>query len=155
VSALSDFTAGTIHASIEIEAAPEVVWDALTEPAQLMSWWGSPDTYRTFDWQVDLRPGGKWSSRAERLDGSNQGVVHGEYLEVERPHVLVYTWIPSWDGDAETTIRMELAATAAGTRVKVRHSGFADRTASGAGHAQGWVRVLGWLAEHAALRSRG
>lgn len=58
MSALSDFSAGTIHASIEIEAPPDVVWDALTEPAQLMSWWGSSELYRTFDWQVDLRPGG-------------------------------------------------------------------------------------------------
>lgn len=65
----------------------------------------------------------------------------------------MYTWIASWDGDAETVIRMELTATDTGTRVKVRHSGFADRAASGAGHADGWVRVLGWLAEHAALRS--
>lgn len=154
MSALADFQQGIILASIEIEAPPAVVWDALTQPSQLAAWWGSPDTYRTFDWEVDLRPGGKWSSKSERLDGTQQGFVHGEYLQVERPHLLVFTWLASWDGFAETHIRVELTATATGTRVKVRHSGFAERVESGAGHAEGWKRVLGWLGEHAALRSR-
>lgn len=153
MSALSDFQAGTIHASIDIDAAPEVVWDALTDPAQLASWWGSPDAYRTFDWEVDLRPGGKWSSKSERTDGTERGLVHGEYLRVERPHLLELTWLASWDGFAETVIRMELTATPTGTRVKVRHTGFAERLASGAGHSEGWKLVLGWLGGHAALRS--
>lgn len=153
MSALSDFQNGIIHASIEIDAPPDVVWEALTHPAQLASWWGSSDTYRTFDWEVDLRPGGKWSSKSQNVDGSNSGFVHGEYLVVERPHLLVFTWLASWDGFAETELRMELTATAGGTRVKVRHSGFAERVASGAGHSEGWKRVLGWLGGHAALRS--
>jgi len=152
VSALADFKEGIIYASIDIDAPPDAVWDALTDPAQLASWWGSSDSYRTFDWKLDLRPGGKWSSCAVNVDGTNQGTVHGEYLEVQRPHLLVYTWIPSWDGMAETLIRMELTSTASGTRVKIRHSGFAERTASGLGHTEGWKRVLGWLAGHAALR---
>jgi uncharacterized protein YndB with AHSA1/START domain len=152
VSALADFKAGIIYASIDIDAPPDAVWDAITEPSQLASWWGSDDTYRTMNWQVELRPGGKWSSDSARVDGSQTGHVHGEYLEVERPRLLVYTWKASWDDFAETLIRMELSATESGTHVKVRHSGFAERSTSGAGHAEGWKRVLGWLSGHAALR---
>lgn len=152
MSALADFKEGIIHASIEIDAPPEAVWDALTDPAQLASWWGSDDTYRTMNWQVDLRPGGKWSGDSARVDGTQQGNVHGEYLEVDKPRLLVYTWKASWDDFSETLIRMELTPTAKGTHVKVRHSGFAQRTASGAGHAEGWKRVLGWLSAHPALR---
>jgi uncharacterized protein YndB with AHSA1/START domain len=152
VSALADFKAGVVHASIEIDAPPEAVWDALTQPEQLASWWGSDTDYRTMNWQVDLRPGGKWSGDSARVDGSQTGNVNGEYLEVDPPRLLVYTWRASWDNFTETLIRMELTPTAKGTLVKVRHSGFADRTASGAGHAEGWKRVLGWLSEHPALR---
>jgi uncharacterized protein YndB with AHSA1/START domain len=104
------------------------------------------------NWQVDLRPGGKWSSDSARVDGSQTGHVHGEYLEVDKPRLLVYTWKASWDGFSETLIRVDLTATTTGTHVKIRHSGFADRTASGVGHAEGWKRVLGWLAAHRALR---
>jgi uncharacterized protein YndB with AHSA1/START domain len=152
MSALADFKAGVIVASIDIEAPAEAVWEAMTDPSQLMSWWGSPDTYRTFDWELDLRPGGKWSSRSERLDGTQQGTVHGEYLEVDKPRLLVFTWLASWDGFAETVIRMELSPTLTGTRVKIRHSGFGERRQSGEGHTEGWKRVLGWLSAHAELR---
>jgi uncharacterized protein YndB with AHSA1/START domain len=152
VSALADFKEGIIYASVDIDAPPDAVWDAITEPAQLASWWGSDDQYRTMNWQVDLRPGGKWSSDSARVDGSQTGHVHGEYVEVERPRRLVYTWKASWDDFAETLIVMELSATASGTHVRVRHSGFAERFTSGAGHAEGWKRVLGWLSSHAALR---
>jgi uncharacterized protein YndB with AHSA1/START domain len=152
VTALADFKYGIIYASIEISAPPDVVWDALTDPAQLTSWWGSPDTYRTFNWEVDLRPGGKWTSDSANVDGSQTGRVHGEYREVERPRLLVFTWKASWDDFAETLIRVELAPATKGTHVKVRHSGFAERTASGTGHTEGWKRVLGWLSAHAALR---
>jgi uncharacterized protein YndB with AHSA1/START domain len=152
VSALADFKEGIIYASIEIDAPADAVWDALTDPAQLASWWGSPDTYRTFNWQVDLQPGGKWTSDSARIDGSQAGNVHGEYLEVDKPRLLVFTWKASWDGFAETLIRCELTPTSSGTRVTIRHSGFAERVVSGAGHSEGWKRVLGWLAGHAALR---
>jgi uncharacterized protein YndB with AHSA1/START domain len=152
VSALADFKEGIIYASIDIDAPPEVVWDALTDPAQLASWWGSPDTYKTFNWQVDLRPGGKWTSDSARHDGTQSGNVHGEYLEVDKPRLLVFTWKASWDDFAETLIRAELTATASGTHLKIRHSGFAERNASGMGHTEGWKRVLGWLAGHTALR---
>lgn len=152
MSALADYSAGTIHASIEIDAPPDAVWEALTDPAQLASWWGSPDTYRTFNWEVDLRPGGKWTSDSARIDGSQAGNVHGEYLEVERPRLLVFTWKASWDDFAETLIRVDLTPTKSGTHVKIRHTGFGDRTAAGMGHTEGWRRVLGWLAGHRALR---
>ncbi len=152
MSAVADYAAGVIHASIDIDAPADAVWEALTQPAQLASWWGSTDTYRTFDWQIDLRPGGKWSSQAVNVDGSQPGRVHGEYLEVQPPRLLVYTWIPSWDNFAETLIRVELTASARGTHVKVRHSGFAERVASGAAHAEGWKRVLVWLAAGCSAR---
>jgi uncharacterized protein YndB with AHSA1/START domain len=147
--ALADVQAGTILASIEIEAAPEVVFDALVEPEQLMAWWGSDDTYRTSDWQVDLRPGGAWSARASSAHGEESSIVRGTYVEIDRPRLLVYTWQASWDGFAETLIRVELGASASGTRVKVTHTGFGERRESAAGHANGWCRVLEWLAEHA------
>jgi uncharacterized protein YndB with AHSA1/START domain len=151
MSAVADLKDGVIHASIEIEAPAEAVFDAFTDPAQLASWWGSPDTYTT-TWQIDLRPGGAWSSEPKNAADGRVERVHGEYLEVDRPRLLVFTWKSSWDGFAETVIRVEFTATAAGTRVKVVHSGFGDRVQSASGHTEGWKRVLGWLAGHAALR---
>jgi uncharacterized protein YndB with AHSA1/START domain len=148
VSAVADVTEGTIHASIDIDAAPEEVFDALVEPEQLAAWWGSADSYRTFDWKLDLRPGGEWSTQAKNVADGHESSVRGKYLEIERPRLLVYTWQPSWDGFAETTIVIELSAIATGTRVRVTHSGFGERAESAGGHAEGWKNVLSWLSAH-------
>lgn len=146
--AMADVTQGSIFASIEIEAPPEAVFDALVEPEQLTAWWGSADTYRTFDWKVDLRPGGEWSTQAKSKVDGHESRVRGRYLEIQRPRLLVYTWQPSWEDFAETTIRVELIAIPSGTRVKVTHSGFGERTQSAGAHAEGWKNVLGWLDTH-------
>jgi uncharacterized protein YndB with AHSA1/START domain len=71
--------------------------------------------------------------------------VTGEYLEVDPPRLLVYTWCASWTGDLTTTVRWELAPHAEGTQVKVRHSGFAGNADAAKAHGQGWERVLSWV----------
>ena len=42
-----------------------------------------------------------------------------------------------------------------GTRLTMRHDGFGDRVESCAGHAEGWERVLGWLADFVAVQGEG
>jgi uncharacterized protein YndB with AHSA1/START domain len=102
--------------------------------------------YRTHDWKVDLRPGGSWGCRARAADGS-ETTVGGEYIEIDPPRLLVYTWVPSWDGFVETTVRCELDPIATGTRLRITHTGFTDRATVAEGTSKGWTLVLGWLAE--------
>ncbi|UJR82372.1 SRPBCC family protein [Sandaracinus amylolyticus] len=146
---IADVTTGTVRAVVEIDAPPADVFAALTEPEQLALWWGG-DLYRTYDWQMDLRPGGAWSVKTEGRQGHSE--VRGEILEVDPPHALTLTWQASWDGFARTTIRYRLDAVSSGTRVTVVHDGFAGRPEQCENHAQGWDLVLGWLAAHAARR---
>src|SRR5207249_2883290 len=89
---IAEVRGATVVGEIEIDAPPESVFDAMTDPAQLAEWWGSPETYRTHDWKVDLRPGGTWSCQATSPGGA--GTVHGVYIAVDRPRVLAYTWNP-------------------------------------------------------------
>ena len=141
---MNDIVTDKIYAEIFVEEARERVFEALTNPADLAQWWGSDEMYRTFDWKLDLRPGGAWSCQARSADGS-KSTVGGVYLEIDPPSVLAYTWNPSWDTIAETKVRFTLESAEGGTLVKVEHSGFA----AGAvveGHSEGWKRVLGWLA---------
>ena len=95
MTAVADAQAGTVHATVEIAATPDAVFRALTDPDELPRWWGSPDLYRTHDWKLDLRPGGKWSCQARSAQGT--GEVRGEVLAVEPPPLLEYTWEPSWE----------------------------------------------------------
>jgi len=105
----------------------------------------------------DLRPGGRWSTVGISDNGSSFR-VEGEYLEIDRPHLLVYTWLASFAGMLKTKVRCELEPrdvhglqahgprrTGTGTLVRIRHSGFAGDAKSAADHGQGWKRVLGWM----------
>ena len=95
MTAVADVQAGTVHATVEIAAAPDAVFRALTDPAELPRWWGTPELYQTHDWKMDLRPGGKWSCQARSAEGP--GEVRGEVLAVDPPRLLEYTWEPSWE----------------------------------------------------------
>ncbi len=52
-------------------AAPrEVVWEALTDPAQLDAWWG-PDGFRNETHSMDMRVGGSWMYVMHGPDGTD------------------------------------------------------------------------------------
>lgn len=151
--AVADLTQGTIHAVVEIAAPPERVFQALTDPDELVAWWGSPDTYQTTAWEADLRVGGTWRSRGHGHDGKPFSVC-GEYLEVDPPRRLAYSWQYDWNPGHVTTVRYQLDPIPGGTRLTVRHEGFAGHMDSCSSHAAGWERVLGWLDGHVARRAR-
>ena len=146
------------QAEVFIAAPPERVFEAITNPEQLVQWWGQKGMYRVQDWEADLRPGGKWITRGVGKAGEDFN-VSGEYLEVDPPRLLVHTWLPSYKAGAKiTTVRWELEPKqihgmhsrgpekmGMGTLVKVRHSGFAGDPEAAAGHGQGWIRVMGWM----------
>lgn len=145
--AVADIDTGTILASVEIAAPIERVFRALTTGADVTEWWGSPDTYRTTAWTADVRRGGRWRAEGMGADG-NAFSVEGEYLEVEAPRRLVHTWKAPWDGGNETRVTYKLEPIDGGTRVTLRHEGFAGRVESCRGHGEGWERVLGWLGKY-------
>jgi uncharacterized protein YndB with AHSA1/START domain len=145
--AVADVAAGRILASVEIAAPVERVFRALTTAADITSWWGSPELYRTTGWEADVRPGGSWRAHGVGADG-HAFSVEGQFLEVEPPRKLVQTWKAGWDGDHETTLAYRLEPIDGGTRITLRHEGFADRVHSCRGHAEGWERVFGWLASY-------
>lgn len=147
--AIADLTQGTILATVQIAASRERVFSALTDPKQVVRWWGSPDTYQTTDWTADLREGGGFRASGLGADGV-AFAVEGEYLVVDPPNKLVHTWKADWDGGRPTTVTFVLDTVDSGTRVTLRHEGFAGQAESCASHASGWEMVLGWLDAHAA-----
>jgi uncharacterized protein YndB with AHSA1/START domain len=147
-----DDRTGTVHAVVEIAAPPERVFQALTDPRELEAWWGSDDWYRSHDWVVDPRPGGQWSVRTTSATGGPGSTVRGEYIVVDSPRVLEYTWRASWDDFSPTTIRFVLEPAVvdgvAGTRLIMTHTGFADPASAAQSYTPGWSMVLGWLAAY-------
>jgi uncharacterized protein YndB with AHSA1/START domain len=147
--ALADVTGGMILAEVEIAAPPERVFRALTQSDEIVRWWGSPEAYLTEAYTADLRVGGPWKADGRGADGAPFS-ARGVFLEVDPPRRLVQTWNADWDPGPETTVTYQLLPIPKGTRVTIRHDGFAGRPESCAAHAQGWEAVLAWLSRHLA-----
>ena len=146
--AVADVAAGTILANVVIAASPDRVFKAITS-AEIIDWWGSDETYRTTGFTNDLKVGGRWRAEGKGGDGK-PFAVQGRYLEIDPPRKLVQTWNADWDVGAETIVTWWLEPTESGTRLTLRHEGFGDRSESCRGHAEGWQRVLAWLAAFSA-----
>jgi uncharacterized protein YndB with AHSA1/START domain len=152
--AVADVSQGTIIATVLIDAPIERVFAALTVPEEVVRWWGSDDTYRTTEWDSDLRVGGRWRAAGRSKDGQ-VFTVEGEYLELEPPRKLVHSWKPVWDNGNVTTVTYRLETVDGATRVTVRHDGFVARPQACDSHRQGWERVLGWLRGYASAPRQG
>lgn len=73
-----------------IKAPPAKVYAALTDPEQMVLWWG-PDAGPTLSAEADVRPGRPSERRlplAERRRAQSTGV----YREVVPDEKLVFTW---------------------------------------------------------------
>jgi uncharacterized protein YndB with AHSA1/START domain len=148
----SKTTEDAVRLQIEIGASPERVFQALTRPEEVVAWWGAEEVYRCTAWTADLRVGGRWRTEGKNADG-RPFHVEGEFLVIDPPHKLTYTWEPSWtewDKLPPTTVAIELEAKGKNkTELKLTHSGFAGFAKARDDHQQGWQLVLGWLQVYA------
>ncbi len=125
-----------------IAAPRERIFQAITDPKQAVRWWGQSGKYRLSEFQMDVRVGGKWSCSGSSANMGNI-TVEGEFLEIDPPRRLAYTWT-SWM-PVSTKVVWELEAQANGTMLKLTHTGFAGDADQAKNHSLGWSSVLGWL----------
>jgi len=73
-----------------LDASPERVFDAYTDPAKVAQWWGQRNNTTSVE-QNDVRPGGAWRFVQRDAEG-NAYEFYGEYLEVVPNEKVVYTF---------------------------------------------------------------
>jgi uncharacterized protein YndB with AHSA1/START domain len=93
--------------------------------------------------ELDPRPGGVF-----RVWMDEDSVARGEFVEVEPPNRVVFTW--GWEGNegvppGSTTVELTLQADGDGTVLSLRHTGLPDGEAA-AMHEEGWRFFIGRLA---------
>jgi uncharacterized protein YndB with AHSA1/START domain len=103
------------------DAPREIIWNAWTDPKQVVQWWG-PRGFTTTIHEMDVRPGGTWRHTMHGPDGTNYP-NNSVFIEVVRHERIVYsnaggkeggpgmnftaTWTFESDGDqTRVTIRM-------------------------------------------------
>jgi uncharacterized protein YndB with AHSA1/START domain len=121
-----------------------VVYEALTNPAQLAKWWG-PQGFTTPSVDLDLSVGGSYRIAMQPPDG-DLFQLSGEFREVDSPARLAYTfrWDPPDPDDRETVVALSLHERDAGTEVLLTQGAFATE-ARLALHEEGWTESLGRL----------
>jgi uncharacterized protein YndB with AHSA1/START domain len=133
----------TIVQEITIKGSADRIFEALTNPDQRVKWWGAEGRFQTTHMESDLRHGGKWMMQGNGM-GGKPFQVSGEYRQIERPRLLVFTWLPSWQEEAvESVVRFELEEKSGITTVRLTHSGLTSET-SRISH-KGWPQILSWL----------
>lgn len=134
-----------------LQASPERVFDAFTDPAQLTQWWW-PKGFSCPAAEVDLRVGGAYRLAMlwpDAIPTANPFAHYmgGEYYEIDRPHRLVMSGRAGNEEQGElfaTLIELTLEARDGGTALTMRQSYYEPMPppAALAGAEQGWNEQL-------------
>ena len=140
--------AGEIIREVRIAAAPSDVFPYFTDPEKLVAW-------KAETAELDARPGGGF-----RMDVTGRGdVARGEYLDIDPPHRIRFTWRwESDDADAQTSpaasvVEVTLIPDDGGTLLRLVHRGVPNRNREGS--AAGWSHYLARLVIAASGRDPG
>ena len=139
--AVADLPAGLLIATVEVDATPERVFRALAS-GEITRWWARSGVFDTRQWSGDVRPGGHW--HASGVARGQPYTLEGEFLEVDPPLGLVHTWSAPGSSAPATTVAYVLEDATQGTRLTLRHAGFASR-ATCENTAMGWETSLAEL----------
>jgi uncharacterized protein YndB with AHSA1/START domain len=117
---------------VHIAAKPETVFPYFTDPVRYAQWMGARAT-------LEPVPGGAY--RISLRDGVEAA---GEFVEVDPPHRVVFTW--GWTrgfavAPGSTRVVVTLEEDAGGTRVVLRHHGLPSEEEI-ENHRKGWSLYL-------------
>ena len=132
-----------------LSASAEEIFDAWVDPESLAVWM-CPGSVRRAVVEADPRVGGRFRILMQGPDCDYEHT--GEYLVVERPSRLVFTWISEGTQGRPTTVSVEMSPRGEGlTELTLTHEGLPDEKAE-ASHRSGWGGILEKLGT--ALRER-
>ncbi len=125
-----------VTATVRIAAPPEVVFPYFTDPALAVKWIADAAS-------LDARPGGSFSVDVRG------NPARGEYVEVDPPRRVVFTWGIEGRGDFPpgcSTVEVVLQPDGDGTVVTLTHYDLPTEQERRS-HRAGWGELLGILAD--------
>ena len=134
-----------IRKTIVIDAAPQVVFRALTDEEELTQWFPNQGAV------LDARPGGALEFRFLRPDGEKHA-FKGKILEIIPDKKLSYSWNAVGPNSDNGVITWTLEPADGGkTRVTLVHTGLKESkkdVEAGWSYEAGWTYFISQLAEH-------
>jgi len=123
-----------------LKAPPARVFEAWTDPAQLMRWFG-PAGAEMLEAKVELVVGGRFYARFVS-PGPETDVVEGRYLEIEPHRRLAIDWF--WASNPEegrSLLTVEIEPDGDGALLTLTHARLMDEPTRD-GHRDGWSGSL-------------
>ena len=120
------------------------VWRVYTTPADIVQWNAASDDWHTTAASVDLREGGRFSSRMEAKNGSMGFDFAGTYTRIIEHRLIEYAF-------GDRAARVEFSQEQDGVGVRVVFD--AEATHSVDQQRQGWQAILDRFARHAEATS--
>jgi len=133
-----------VHAVVlhRFDAPPERVFDACLDPAWVGRWMLGPHgrDQRVVGLKLDARVGGKFSFVINR---HGTEIDHlGEYLAIDRPQLLAFTWATRDRLQNAARVIIEIAPRGSGCEVKLTHVMGAHWSAQVDEAAAAWSKML-------------
>jgi uncharacterized protein YndB with AHSA1/START domain len=120
-----------------VNASPERVFAAWTDPQKIVRWFGRPDAQaETLRAEADVRVGGRF--RFSFSTASEYYEVAGVYRKVVPSRCLVFSWAWHSTPERESQVTVALQADGNGTLLTLHHEQLFDEAARD-GHARGWT----------------
>jgi uncharacterized protein YndB with AHSA1/START domain len=123
-----------------LNARPEKVWAAWTDPEKIVRWFGRADA-KPGSMQAEIEPriGGRFrvsfSTEREYFE------VGGVYREVVPNERLVFSWAWHSTPERQSQVTVLLQPDGAGTQLTLHHEQLFDHAARD-GHERGWIGAL-------------
>ena len=137
-----------VNAEAFLHASVDDVFRVWTDPEELRSWWGGPNGMTPCLAEVDLRPGGRFRFGMQSEKG-RQYISSGEYLAIDPPQKLVFTW--RWEHSDEEfptgKVTVEFKEADGGCLILVTHENLPDLQQA-ANHEGGWWACLRQLVDY-------
>jgi uncharacterized protein YndB with AHSA1/START domain len=122
-----------------LNAAPEKIYAAWTDPTQIVKWFG-PDTGSVLKAETDVRTGGRYAIVFKTEDGEEHN-VSGVYREVVPNQKLQFTWAWRSTPERESLVTVLIKPDGAGAILTLTHEQFFDEAARDR-HEWGWTGAL-------------
>ncbi len=139
---MSDQATITVRVKHHFTASPERVFDAWLDPEKARRFLFATAAGQMVRVETDPRVGGRFTF-TDRRDGED--VEHtGEYLEIDRPRRLVFTFAVSKYSSLVTQVTIEIVPMDVGCELTLTHEGVPPEYAER--NVEGWSRILAGLA---------
>lgn len=124
----------------QLKAPPERVFEAWTQPEQMIRWWGVTPNQQKPIAETDLRVGGRFRVQFWG-QGGEQHSVGGLYREIVPNRKLVFTWTWQSTPERESLVTIDIAPANDGSLLTLMHEQFIDEKVRD-DHRVGWTYAL-------------